>query len=198
VTPHIELRIVAAASRPSNLGTETHAAEWKTQPSRPAQQEKLPSWPGITDMDIPRLVLLGLVVMDGLVLFYTLKWLLRRGWIDTSKDRVRRGTGHALLGLEEFIRPSVEYVRQAEQVEQKEEDDLDNLEDEREQVVADLSVSLGRDPVDHDEVRRQLASALRAGLDWREVYATAVQDELTARPFRAPWMPPVWRVAPRE
>jgi len=149
-------------------------------------------------MDISRLALLALVIMDGFVLFYTLKWLRRRGWIDTSKDRVRRGTGHALLGLEEFIRPSVEHVRQAEQVEQKEEDDLDNLEDEREQVVADLSVSLGRDPIDHEEVRRQLASALRAGLDWREVYARAVRDELTARPFRAPWMPPVWRVAPRE
>jgi hypothetical protein len=163
-----------------------------------AQQEKPHPSPGINDMDIPGLVLLAFFVFDGLVLFYTLKWMRRRGWIDTSKHRVRRGAGHALLGLEEFIKPSVEYTRQAEQVEQKENDDLDELEDQREEILNDLSTSLGRDPVDHEEIRRQLASALRAGLDWRELFARAVRDELTARPFRAPWMPPVWKVAPRE
>jgi hypothetical protein len=154
--------------------------------------------PETADMDYSHLVLLGLVCAVGVMLVFALKGMQRRGWIDTSKERVRRGTGHALLGLEEFIAPSVEFVRQAEQVEQKEEDDLDTLEAERAQIQSDLAESLSRDPVDHEEVRRQLATALRAGLDWRELYAQTVRDELTARPFRAPWMPPVWRVAPRE
>jgi hypothetical protein len=53
----------------------------------------------------------------------TLWWMQRRGWIDLSKDRVRRGTGHALMGAQEFIKPSVEYVIQAENTEQAESDD---------------------------------------------------------------------------
>src|SRR4051794_73927 len=118
-------------------------------------------------MDLHTLVPVGLVFVAALALLLTLVWLQRRGWVDPSKDRVRRGTGHAMLGLQEFIEPSVEYVFQAENVEQREEDDLDGLGDDREAIVADLSTSLGHDPVDHEEVRRHLASARRAGMDWR-------------------------------
>jgi hypothetical protein len=149
-------------------------------------------------MDLSPLVSVGLLFAGALALILTFIWMQRRGWVDPSKDRVRRGAGHAMLGLQEFIEPSVEYVFQAEDAEQKEEDDLDGFGDDREAIVADLSMSLGQDPVDHEEVRRHLASARRAGMDWREVYEQAVRDELTARPFRAPSLPPIWRVAPRE
>ena len=50
-------------------------------------------------------------------------WMQRRGWVDLSGTRVRKGTGHAMLGLQEFVQPSVDYVIQAENGEQIEDDD---------------------------------------------------------------------------
>jgi hypothetical protein len=149
-------------------------------------------------MDLRPLASVGLSLAGVLALGITLAWLQRRGWVDTRKERVRRGAGHAMLGLREFVDPSVEYVIQAENAEQRAVDDLDSSGVDTEEILADLSTSLGRDPVDHEEVRRHLASARRAGLDWREAYAGAVRGELTARPFRAPSLPPIWKVAPRE
>jgi hypothetical protein len=35
-------------------------------------------------------------------------------------------------------------------------------------------------------------------MDWKALFEQAVSDELHERPFRAPSIPPVWRVAPRE
>jgi hypothetical protein len=149
-------------------------------------------------MDHRPLVPLGLAVLGVSVLIFSLLWMQRRGWVDLSKDRVRRGTGHAMLGLQEFIEPSVESVFQAENVEQKEEEDLDADGDEAEAIKEDLSASLGHSPIDPEAVRRHLADAGRAGLDWREVYDEAVRAELEARPFKAPSIPPAWRVAPRD
>jgi hypothetical protein len=114
------------------------------------------------------------------------------------KDRLRRGTGHALLGLQEFIEPSVEYVVQAQNVEQKEEEDDDGLGEDEEAIRSDLAEAMGRTPVDTEEVRRYLTAAARAGLDWKTLFDQAVGDELRERPFRAPSIPPVGRVAPRE
>jgi hypothetical protein len=114
------------------------------------------------------------------------------------KDRLRRGTGHALLGLQQFIEPSVEHVFAAENLEQKEEEDDDGLGGDEEVVRSDLAEALGRSPVDIEEVRRHLSAAVRAGLDWRVLYEQAVGDELRERPFRAPSMPPARRVKPRE
>jgi hypothetical protein len=154
--------------------------------------------PRVIVMDLRPLVPAGLLCAGVLALILSLARMRRRGWVDTSKDRVRRGTGHAMMGLREFIEPSVEYVLQAENAEQVEEDDLDASGDDREAILADLATSLGRVSVDLEEVRRHLASARRTGLVWREVYEKAVRDELAARPFRAPSVPPIWRVAPRE
>ncbi len=124
------------------------------------------------------------------------------GWIDRrkppGKESVRRGTGKAMLGLQQFIEPSIEYVFQAQNAEQKEEEGDDGLGGGEEAVRSDLAESLGRAPVDHEEVRRHLAAAARLGLDWRALFEQAVADELRERPFRAPSMPPTKRVAPRE
>ena len=101
-----------------------------------------------------------------------------------------------MLGLQEFIEPSVEYVLQAENVEQKEEApeaDSDNAGSIRE----DLTASLGRTPIDPEEVRGLLTRAARSGLDWEEMYDAAVRSELGSRPFMAPSIPPACRVAPR-
>lgn len=114
------------------------------------------------------------------------------------KGRARRATGHALLGLQEFIEPSVEYVVQARNVESTEEDDDDGLGADEPAIRADLADALGRSPVDPEEVRRHLAAAARAGLDWRALFEQAAGDELRARPYRAPELPPARRVAPRE
>jgi hypothetical protein len=144
---------------------------------------------------------LGPAILLGgglLALVLTVRWMQRKGWVDASPDRVRRGTGHALLGLQEFIEPSVEHIFEAENLEQKDKDDRDASDDDPEVIRADLATSLGRAPVDCEEVRRHLASSKTIGLDWRAVYDQAVRDELAARPFRAPSLPPPWRVAPRE
>jgi hypothetical protein len=121
----------------------------------------------------------------------------RRGVVDVSRERVRRGTGHAMLGLQEFIEPSVEYVFQSENLEHSEVDDIETDGDGLASVRQDLSTCLGHTPIDPEEVRRLLTRASRAGLDWRELYEEAVHSELASRPFRAPSIPPVWRVAPR-
>jgi hypothetical protein len=124
------------------------------------------------------------------------------GWIDRKKPpgtkNVRRGAGNAMLGLQQFIEPSVEHVFQAQNVEQKEEEDDQGQGGDEETVRSDLAESLGRAPVDPEEVRRHLAAAARMGLDWRALFDQAVADELRKRPFRAPFVPPASRVAPRE
>jgi hypothetical protein len=124
------------------------------------------------------------------------------GWIDRNKPpgkaSVRRGAGNALLGLQQFIEPSVEYVFQSQNVEQKEEEGDDGLGGGEEAVRSDLAESLGRVPIDPEEVRRHLAAAVRLDLDWRALFEQAVANELRERPFRAPSMPPAKLVAPRE
>jgi hypothetical protein len=115
-----------------------------------------------------------------------------------GKEKVRRGAGHALLGLQGFIEPSVEYVFQAQNVEQKEEEDDQGLGGDDEAIESDLAEALSRTPVDPEEVRRHLSAAARTGLDWRALFDRVVAEELRQRPFRAPSIPPARRVAPRE
>jgi hypothetical protein len=114
------------------------------------------------------------------------------------KERVRRGTGHALLGLQQFIEPSVEHVFEAQNVEQKDEEDDDGLGEGEEAIRSDLAEALGRSPVDIEEVRRHLTAAARTGLNWKALYEQAVSNELRERPYRAPSIPPARRVRPRE
>jgi hypothetical protein len=115
-----------------------------------------------------------------------------------SHTHVRRATGSALLGLQGFIDPSVEYLLQAQNVEQKEEDDDDGQGADLEAIRSDLADALRRTPVDPEEVRRHLTAAARAGMDWNAVFEQAVRDELRERPFRVPYLPPARRVAPRS
>jgi hypothetical protein len=115
-----------------------------------------------------------------------------------GKERWRRGTGHALLGLQQFIEPSVEHVFEAQNVEQKDEEDDDGLGAGEEAIRSDLAEALGRSPVDVEEVRRHLTAAARAGLDWKALYEQAVSDELRERPYRRPSISPPGRVRPRE
>ena len=115
-------------------------------------------------MDFRPLVPVGLLLAGVAALVVTLAWMRRRGWIDTSRDRVRRGVGHAMLGVQEFVEPSVEYIFQAENAEQADEDDPGPAEGGPEALLADLATGLGRDPVDPEEIRRHLASARRAEL----------------------------------
>jgi hypothetical protein len=115
-----------------------------------------------------------------------------------ARERVRRGTGQALLGLQQFIEPSVEHVFQSQNVEQNDEEGDDGLGEDEGAIRSDLAEALGRTPVDIEEVRRHLTAAARAGLDWRVVYQEAVDAELRERPFRAPTIPPPGRVKPGE
>jgi hypothetical protein len=149
-------------------------------------------------MDLRPLIPLGWFLAGGLALALTIVWLQRRGVIDARPERTRRGVSHAMLGIQEFIEPSVEFVFQTENAEQKEEDEGDGLEDEREALLSDLAESLGHDPIDPEEVRRHLAALQRAGLDWHALFDQAIRAELAARPYRAPSLPPVWRVAPGQ
>jgi len=115
-----------------------------------------------------------------------------------GKERTRRATGNALLGLQGFIEPSVEHVFQAQNVEQKEDEDDEGLGGDEGLIRSDLALALSRSPVDPEEVRRHLSAAARAGMDWKAVFEQATADELRERPFRAPSLPPAYRVAPRE
>lgn len=116
----------------------------------------------------------------------------------STKQSVRRGAGNALLGLQQFIEPSVEHVFQSQNVEQREEDDDQGQGGDEEAVRSGLAEALACTPIDLEDVRRHLTGAARLGLDWKAVFDQAVADELRERPFRAPSMPPVRRVAPRE
>lgn len=134
------------------------------------------------------------LVLSGVALII----LSRKGLIDLRHDRVRKGTGHALLGLQQFIAPSVEHVFEAEYLQDKDdENDNEAGEGDLEALQADLAAALGNSPIDPDEIRRHLAKAARLGLDWRELFEDAVRAELKNRPYRPPAMPPIWRVAPR-
>ena len=115
-----------------------------------------------------------------------------------ATETARRSVGNALMGLQQFIEPSVEYVFQAQNVEQKEEDDDAGTGGDEVAIRSDLAQALARSPVDPEEVRRHLAAAVRLGLDWKALFEQAVADELHLRPFRAPSLPPARRVAPRE
>jgi hypothetical protein len=145
----------------------------------------------------------GLLIVAGIVamgLTWVVAILGRAGKerkASPARERLRRGTGHALLGLQQFIEPSVEHVFQAQNVEQTQEDD-NGLGEAEEVIRSDLAEALGRSPVDIEEVRRHLAAAMRAGLDWKALYEEAVTAELRDRPFRAPSIAPAGRVKPRE
>jgi hypothetical protein len=139
------------------------------------------------------------IVTVGLIWIFAVRGRLRRDRkASPIKERVRRGTGHALLGLQQFVEPSVEHIFAAQNVEQKDEEDDDGLGGDEEAIRSDLADALGRTPVDTEEVRRHLTAAARAGLDWKALFEQAVNAELQERPFRAPSMPPVRRVTPQE
>ncbi len=143
------------------------------------------------------------LLLAGIVAVGMLALALLRGWLGRKdvnvKERVRRGTGHAMLGVQEFIEPSVEYVFQAQNVEQKEEDDDEGLGGDQEAVRSNLAEALGQSPVDPEEdPAPPRCRCRRAGMDWKALFEQAVADELRDRPFRAPSIPPARRVAPRE
>jgi hypothetical protein len=142
-----------------------------------------------------------LLLLAGLVAVAMFGLALSRGWLgrkdQKTADRVRRGMGNALLGFQEFVEPSVEYIFQAQNVEQKDDEEDDGLGVDEEALRSSLAEAMSRSPIDHEEVRRYLTAARRAGLDWKALFEQAVADELKERPYRAPSMPPGRRVAPR-
>jgi hypothetical protein len=142
------------------------------------------------------LIFAGVVGIAAVVLTTLLGRMERK--VVPGKERTRRATGNALLGLQGFIEPSVEYVFQAQNVEQKEEEDDEGLGGDEEAIRSDLAQALSRSPVDPEEVRRHLSAATRAGMDWKALFEQAAADELRERPYRAPFLPPAYRVAPRE
>lgn len=70
-----------------------------------------------------------LLLLSPLAIALVLRWLQRRGAVDLSADKVRRGTGHAFMGMQEFVQPSVEHVMRVEDVEERDDagDDPDRL-----------------------------------------------------------------------
>src|SRR3954469_4777883 len=76
-------------------------------------------------MDDRFLIITGMAAVGLLGLY--LVWTGRKGVPGGVRKQVRRGTGHAMLGLQEFVEPSVEYVFQAQNLEQKEEEDDEGL-----------------------------------------------------------------------
>ena len=143
------------------------------------------------------LIFAGIVTVGTLLIVAALGRMGKEARLLPVKERLRRGSGRALLGLQQFIEPSVEHVFEAQNVEQKDEEDDDGLGEGEEAIRSDLAEALGRSPVDVEEVRRHLTAAARAGLDWKALFDQAVSDELRERPYRAPTIPLARRVAPR-
>jgi hypothetical protein len=142
------------------------------------------------------LVFAGMIAVGAIVFSVYLGWGDRKS--RTAKQRVRRGTGGALLGLQQFIEPSVEHIFQAQNLEQNDDEEDDGLGVDEATLRSSLSEALGRSPVDPEEVRRHLSYAARAGMDWKALFQQAVEHELKQCPYRAPFIPPARRVAPRE
>jgi hypothetical protein len=141
------------------------------------------------------LLALGAVIfgIDALV-----RWLRSADWVaPPTKETTRKSVGHAMLGLQQFVDPRAEHIVEAEQHEEREEDGLAGDVDDEVTIRSGLTEALGRSPLDPEEIRRHLREAARAGLDWRLLYAEATTAELSARPYRAPSIPPATRVAPR-
>jgi hypothetical protein len=112
----------------------------------------------------------------------------------------RRSTSGAAFALQQVFEPGIEHVVRAEQDEPGEDDDESgegDRDDPIDTLLADLRASLGFTPVDPEEVRRILARAQREGRDWQALYEAAVRTELSERPYRAPFLPPPSKVAPR-
>jgi hypothetical protein len=145
-----------------------------------------------------RLLIFAGIVAIGAIAITTIFGRMERKAVP-GRQRTRRATGNALLGLQGFIEPSVEHVFQAQNVEQKEAEDDEGLGgDEVDAIRSDLALALSRSPVDPEEVRRHLSAAARAGMDWKALFEQASAKELSERPYRAPSLPPAYRVAPRE
>jgi len=155
-----------------------------------------PFWDGRWPVEERLLIFAGIVAISAVVITALFGRMERKP--GSAQERTRRATGNALLGLQGFIEPSVEHVFQAQNVEQKENEDDEGLGGDEGLIRSDLALALGRSPVDPEEVRRHLSAAARAGMDWKAVFEQAAADELRDRPFRAPSLPPAYRVAPRE
>ena len=99
-----------------------------------------PFWHGRWPVEERLLIFAGIVAI-GAIAVTTLFGRMERKVVP-GKERTRRATGHALLGLREFIEPSVEYVFQAQNVEQKEEEDDEGLGGDEEAIRSDLALAL--------------------------------------------------------
>lgn len=149
-----------------------------------------------------------IIMVVGLVAFVLVLWAVERliylarssASRGSAPNAQRRAVTGAAFALQQVFEPGIEHVVRAEQDEPGEDDtsggegDWDAWLDTHRQ---DLAESLGRTPVDPEEVKRVLASAQRLGLDWRALFEDAVALELTNRPFRAPFLPSASKVAPR-
>lgn len=112
----------------------------------------------------------------------------------------RRGPARrGLLALQQFVDPRAELILEA--------DDEQAAEDgqggggppvEPAALRAELDAALGRSPLDIEEIRAILARARDAGLDWRSLFDEAGRAAIAERPYLAPSLPPVSRVAPAE
>jgi len=101
-----------------------------------------------------------------------------------------------MLVLDEFVAPQVEHVIQARQQRNENDSEAGN-DDDPAVLAARVRSGLACDPVDIEEIRRLLTLAQRNGLDWRVLFDEAVRAETASRPYRAPFLPPASRVAPR-
>jgi hypothetical protein len=149
-------------------------------------------WP----MEDRFLIFAGIVAVVAIVLSVFLGWMDRKDL--PRKQCIRRGMGNAMLGLQEVVEPSVNYVLQSQNVEQKKEEDDKGLGGDEEAIRSDLAEALSRTPVDPEEVRRHLSAAVRLGMDWKALFNQVASEEVRERPFRAPSIPPTKCVAPRE
>ena len=108
-------------------------------------------------------------------------WLEDRGWLYYRRKKPESSPAGCLVALHQLVEPGAKHAVQLKHGEQGRAS--------RVRLLAELVDCLAEAAVDAGQVRRLLGVARRAGLDWRELYAEAVQVRGTSR-SDLPVLPP--------
>lgn len=143
--------------------------------------------------------LLGLVIVLGTVaaLYGLVRFCLRRkygDWPSHRKNTLGGGQMSAFLRLQQYIEPRIKYVLKAKHQDRS----MEDRERVQERLLARLLACLESNPVNREEIRCHLATALRAGLVGSQLYEKVVAMQRTNRPEDAARFPGLEEVVPWE
>jgi hypothetical protein len=110
-------------------------------------------------------------------------WLEDRGWLYYCRKKPESSPASMWVAMQQLIEPGVKHVHEVRN---------------RRALLACISDCLDTNSVNAEGVRLYLAAAQEAGLDWRELYAEAVQAKVLRHPDQVDRIPPVEDVSPPD